>query len=70
MDLSERILEGINELPEMRRLEVLDFVEYLKLKTDREENKIWSNLSIETAMRDMIDEPTTYSVQDLKEIFL
>lgn len=70
MGIPEKILEGINELPEVRQLEVLDFVEYLKLKTEKQEYQIWSDLSIASALKDMIDEPSMYSMEDLKEEFL
>jgi len=69
MNLSEKIIKELNELPEIKKREVLDFVEYLKLKTEKEENNTWSNLSISAAMRDMMDEPPLYSMQDLKETF-
>lgn len=69
MGIPERILESINDLPEVKQLEVLDFVEYLKLKTEKEENKDWADLSIASAMHGMIDEPSPYSIKDLKETF-
>ncbi|MES0488977.1 MAG: hypothetical protein ABUK01_03235 [Leptospirales bacterium] len=62
-------MESINELPEGKQLEVLDFVEYLKLKTEKEENREWTDLSISSAMHGMADEPSPYSIQDLKETF-
>jgi hypothetical protein len=50
-------------------VEALDFVKYLKLKTEKEENREWSNFSIDTAMMGMENEDSNYSVTDLKEIF-
>lgn len=69
MGISEKILEGIGDLPEVKQLEVLDFVEYLKVKSEKEDYKNWSDLSIATAMKDLIDEPSPYSLKDLKETF-
>ena len=52
---------------------VLDFVEYLELKVGRHQNiqdeRDWSTLSLSYAMRGMEDEQTSYSPNDLKEIF-
>jgi len=50
-------------------VEVPDFVEYLKLKTENEESSNWNNFSIAAAMRDMENEDTNYSVNDLKETY-
>jgi hypothetical protein len=69
MKLSEKIIERVNDLPELKQLEVLDFVEYLKLKTEKEENKTWSDLSISSAMRGMENEESPYSIADLKDSF-
>jgi len=69
MGIPEKILEGISELPEIKQLEVLDFVEYLKIKSEKEENMAWTELSISAAMKDLVDEPSPYSIKDLKETF-
>jgi len=69
MTLSEKILTTVASLPESKKVEALDFVEYLKLKTEKEENREWSNFSIDTAMRGMENEDSNYSVTDLKELF-
>ena len=69
MTLSEKILTTVASLPESKQVEVLDFVEYLKLKTEKEENREWSSFSIDTAMRGMENEDSNYSVTDLKETF-
>ena len=37
MNLSEKILTTVASLPESKQVEELDFVEYLKLKTEKEE---------------------------------
>ena len=60
MNLSEKILIAVASLPESKQLEVLDFVEYLKLKIEKEENSDWSNFSISSAMRGMENEDQNY----------
>jgi len=69
MNLSEKILATVASLPEAKQAEVLDFVEYLKLKTEKEENNDWNSLSISAAMRGMENEESNYSVTDLKETY-
>jgi len=69
MDLSERILITVASLPESKQAEVLDFVEYLKLKMEKEENSNWNSFSISSAMRGMENEDSNYSVADLKETY-
>jgi len=64
MSLEEKIIRHIHELPESKKAEVLDFVEYLKSKTDE---KDWSEFSLSSAMRGMEDEISLYSLEDLKE---
>ena len=43
MNLSEKILTAVASLPESKQLGVLDFIEYLKLKTEKEESGEWSS---------------------------
>jgi len=69
MGIPEKILESINELPEIKQLEVLDFAEYLKSKTEKDEHKTWEDLSIASAMNGLADEASPYSIEDLKETF-
>ena len=69
MTLSEKILTKVASLPEAKQVEVLDFVEYLKLKMDNEESSDWNTSSIISAMRGMENEDSNYSVTDLKETF-
>ena len=64
MNLEEKIIRHIHELPESRKAEVLDFVKYLKNKT---EEKDWSDFSLSSAMRGLEDETLPYSLEDLKE---
>jgi hypothetical protein len=69
MNLSEKILITIALLPESKQVEVLDFVEYLKLKTEKEENSHWNSFSITSAIRGMENEDSNYSIADLKETY-
>lgn len=69
MTLAEKILQCIQVLPESKQLEVLDFIEYLRSKTESQENKDWSKFSLSSAMREMEDEQTPYLLNDLKESF-
>ena len=66
MSLEDKIIKEIQDLPESKKAEVLDFVEYLKTRT---EDKDWSIFSLSSAMRDMEDEGSPYSLGDLKESF-
>ena len=66
MSLEDRIIEQVQKLPEDKKAEVLDFVEYLRLKID---DKEWSSLSLESAMSGMEDETSAYSLSDIKESF-
>lgn len=69
MSLTNKIINNVKELPELKQIEVLDFIEYLKLKTERQENIEWSTLSLSSAMRGMENEQSHYSLNDLKESF-
>ncbi len=69
MRISEKIVEGVNTLPESKQIEILDFVEYLKQKSAKEIDKAWSDLSVSSAMRGMETEESLYSQIDLKETF-
>ena len=65
MVLSEKIQEYIQKLPASFQAEVLDYLEFLLAKAERED-KEWSQLSLTTAMRGMEDEPEFYTIKDLK----
>lgn len=74
MSLPEKIVKHIQELPEPFQAEVLDFVEYLeskikKCKKIEDEETDWSELSLSFAMREMEEEYSPYSLNDLKERF-
>jgi hypothetical protein len=74
MLLSERIQQYVQRLPPSFQAQVLDFVEYLETKAEREaarqEDREWSGLSLTFAMRGMEDEEMpTYTAADLKVMF-
>jgi len=74
MRVSEKIYEEVNKLPEPLQAEVLDFVQYLVSKLEREstlENGLGAaTLSLSLAMRGMEDEGTpSYYTNDLREAF-
>ncbi len=60
MELAERLINNLKSLSESKQAEALDFMEYLKLKTEREEQKEWNNFSLSSAMRGMEDEEALY----------
>jgi len=64
MSLEEKIIKQIHELPESKKSEVLDFVEYLRTKTDE---KDWLAFTLSSAMRGMEDEDSLYTLDDIKE---
>ncbi len=66
MSLEDKIIRRIQELPESKKVEVLDFVEYLRTRADEKE---WSVFSLSSAMRGMEDEESPYSLNDLRESF-
>ena len=74
MLVTRRIHENVQKLPIPFQTEVLDFVEYLLIKSEREVTKEgdlnWSSFSLASAMRGMEDENTpTYTMEDLKVVF-
>ncbi|MFA5920515.1 MAG: hypothetical protein WC856_04420 [Methylococcaceae bacterium] len=60
MNLSVKILTTVASLSESKQVEVLDFVKYLKLKTEKEETSHWNSFSITSAMRGMENEDPHY----------
>ena len=74
MAIAEKIQQYVQKLPAAFQTEVLDFVEYLLAKIEREsareEERALSNMSLTLAMRGMEDEETpTYTTSDLKIVF-
>ena len=66
MVVTQQIQAYLEKLPAAYQEEVLDFLAFLLVKAEREEEKAWSKLSLASAMRGMEDEPATYKVSDLK----
>jgi hypothetical protein len=70
MTILEKIVEKLKAMPESTQAEVLNFVEYLKAKKDRDsEEERWERFSLNSAMRGIAEEPSPYGVQDIKEKF-
>jgi hypothetical protein len=74
MALTDKIHEGVPQLPLALQAEVLDFVHYLLVKTKRgapeDAEGLWSHVSLTFAMRGMEDEDSPpYTTADLKVIF-
>ena len=69
MNLADKIIKNAKELPESKQIEILDFIEYLRIKTERQKNIEWSMASLSSAMRGLENEQSHYSLNDLKESF-
>jgi hypothetical protein len=74
MAITDKIQEGVQQLPTALQAEVLDFVQYLLVKTKRssqeDEEELWSEVSLASAMRGLEDEDLPqYTTADLKVIF-
>jgi hypothetical protein len=69
MSVADEIIKHVKTLPESAQAEILDFVEYLKSKTQKAktEKTDWSDLSLSQAMRGMESEPSLYSLDDINE---
>ena len=69
MTLDEKIQQYVQKLPRSFQEELLDFVEYLVMKAEQQEQQEWSSLSLSSAMRDMGEEQVSYSLSDLRVTF-
>jgi hypothetical protein len=74
MAITDKIQEGVQQLLTALQAEVLDFVQYLLVKTKRgaqeDEEGLRSDVSLSSAMRGMEDEDSPqYTTADLKVIF-
>lgn len=70
MQLEEKIYQSIQALPSALQEEVLDFIQYLLLKSERRERQEWLSLSLSLAMRGMEDDAEPeYTPADLKVVF-
>ncbi|MBI2907934.1 MAG: hypothetical protein HYX92_09790 [Chloroflexi bacterium] len=75
MTITDRIQQGVQQLPKAMQAEVLDFVQRLLTKAERgheeDDHRIWNEMSLSSAMRGMEDENEPhYSEADLKVTFL
>ena len=73
MTTAQAILEHLRSLPDALQQEVLSFVKSLASRRTEarpaEEDAAWSQFSLAAALRDMEDEETAYTLDDLKESF-
>jgi hypothetical protein len=74
MTITDKISTRVQQLPTAYQAEVLDFVEYLLAKAARgaqeQEERLWSDLALTSAMRGMEDEDfPQYDQTDLKVKF-
>jgi hypothetical protein len=69
MTLDEKIHQYVQKLPRSFQEELLDFVEYLVMKAEQQEQQDWASLSLSSAMRDMENEVVSYSLSDLRVTF-
>ena len=69
MSTAERIIHELTELRPEKQSEVLEFVEFLKEKEKKEEEKVFKEASLVTAMRGLDDEEELYTEADLTEKF-
>ena len=68
MTLDEKIHQYIQRLPRSFQEELLDYVEYLVMKVEQQEQQDWDSLSLSSAMGDLEDEPVSYSISDLRKV--
>jgi hypothetical protein len=70
MVMNQKIQLYIEKLPLSYQEEVVDFLAYLLAKAERQEELEWSRFSLASAMRGMKDEPSEYTIADLKVSYL
>jgi len=70
MTLDEKVYQYAQKLPRSLQKELLNFIQYLLVKAEQQEEQEWSLLSLSSAMRDMEDEPALYSMADIKVRFV
>lgn len=70
MNLAEKLTHQVQDLPQNLQREVLDFVEFLKQKSNAalvsDDTHVWSDFSLASAMKGLEDD-VDYSERDLKE---
>jgi hypothetical protein len=67
MSIAEKIIHEITGLRPEKQSEVLEFVEFLKEKERRNEEKSLRDGSLSAAMRGMEDEDSLYAESDIIE---
>lgn len=65
MTVVEKIIENINILPESKQVTILNFVEYIKQKSEIQLNNVFSEFSLLSAMKGMENEEPNYSQSDI-----
>lgn len=66
MVMNQTIQNYIEKLPASYQEVVVDFLAFLLAKAEREQDVEWPNISVTCVMRDVEDEPSEYSIADLK----
>jgi hypothetical protein len=66
MTVADKIVHHTHHLPESIQVEILDFVEYLEVRTKARDQANWTVFSLSHAMRDMDSEDFQYWKNDLK----
>lgn len=69
MTLDENIYQQVKKLPNDFQEELLDFIHFLLMKVEKQEEREWTSLSLDSAMRGMEDEVPLYTHSDLKVFF-
>ncbi len=68
MSIAERIAQEIVHLPP-EKSEVLDFVEFLKHRNARNDERQFKEFSLRAAMRGLEEEPELYGESDIRDPF-
>ena len=69
MTFDEKILQEVQKLPASFQEELLDFIQYLLMKSERREMRDWSYLSLSYALEGMDNEERIYDLSDLRVVF-
>ncbi len=73
MAVAQQIQVSVQRLPTSFQAEVLNCIEYLLAKVEREapqqEEQVWSSFSLGTAMQNIQDDDALYTLMDLKVAF-
>ena len=69
MNLEKEVIEKFKTLPEYKQAEAIDFIDFLRKRTEIQEQERWGAFSLASAMLGMGDEDDLYTVEDLREKF-